>query len=173
MRATVTPLKLLAATLLLLALAGCAGYQADPEREPVSLALGPVVNESDLPQLTAPLARNLREAIAHAPGYRLDGAQSAGARLHVTVTGRTRQAVARDPEDTGRPLSYFQTLQLQLRWEGPQSPPWGPDPVSTVDVETLLYAQPSLVQTERAALNEWSERAAREVLARLHRPAAP
>lgn len=173
MRATATPLKLLAAALLLAVIAGCAGYQAEPEREPVSLALGPVINESDLPQLSAPLARNLREAIAHAPGYRLAENSSAGARLHVTVTERTRQAVARDPEDTGRPLSYFQSLRLQLRWEGSGIPPWGPDPVSTVDVETLLYAQPSLVQTERAALNEWSERAAREVLARLNQPAAP
>jgi hypothetical protein len=110
-------------------------------------------------------------ALAGSPAVRLDAPGEASNLLQVTVLERTRDPVARNPDDTGRPLSYFETLLLRVTWEGTAPAPWGTAEARFVEVPTLVYAQPSLVSTEAAALAEWTAAAAREVVALLELPA--
>jgi hypothetical protein len=156
----------------LLALSGCRGYvPAAPEGE-TRVAIAPIMNESGPPQLIAPLARNLRERLHHARGWRVVDEADADATLRIRVSAHRREAISRDPADTGRPLSYFETVQLEVEWDG-ASPPWGDDPVRRIEADTLLYAQPSLVTAESAALAGIADDLARQLLALLNRPPVP
>jgi hypothetical protein len=160
--------------LLTALLAGCQGYApVDHGGAPTRLALAPVINESGPPQLIAPLSRNLREQLAHAPGWRLVSEASADPVLRLRILSLQREAVSRDPADTGRPLSYYETLRVAVQWDGPGQPPWGPDPVRHVEADTLLYAQPGLIAAEGAAMAGLADDLARKILALLNRPVAP
>ncbi|MGC9453058.1 MAG: LPS assembly lipoprotein LptE [Oceanipulchritudo sp.] len=163
------PAPLLPLALVLSLMAGCAQYEPVPRvaDEPVRLAVLPVINESGIPQITAPLARNVRERIAHSPNWRLTGAGDAEATLQLRVVGMERRELARDPEDTGRPLSYRKVIRLSLEWRSDLSPPWGGDPVALVETSQLLYSQPSLVDAERAAIAEMADRLAEKVIQQL------
>ncbi len=157
----------------LLAAPGCTHYAPPPARPPVRIALAPVVNEGGPPQLIAPLARSLREGLAHAPNWELVEPDRAEAVLRVTVLPLRREALSRDPADTGRPLSFQDTLALTVEWDSAEPPPWGGEPVLRVEADTLLYAQPSQVTAEAMALPALAQDLARKVLERLDWPAAP
>lgn len=150
--------------------AGCAQYKPVGNAEVTLVALAPIINEADVPQIIAPLARNLRERLNHSPNWRLVDEADAEVLLRVTLTGRERDAVARDPVDTGRPLSYYETLFLNLEWESDLPAPWGPRPVTRIEADSLLYAQPSLVTAETAAVNELADELARKIVARMGWP---
>lgn len=155
-------------TLILLGIAGCTGYAPLPVApEPVKLQLLPVVNRSELPQIIAPLTRNIREGLAHSPNWRLASANQAEVQLQVTVVSFNRDDIAREPTDTGRPLSFNETVRVSIEWISDLPPPWGDDPVVYVESDQLLYAQPSLVDTETVAMAEMAERLAEKVIQQL------
>ena len=151
-------------------MAGCAHYKAVGNAEATRVALAPIINEAEVPQIIAPLARNLRERLNHSPNWRLVDEADAEVILRVTLTSRERDAVARDPVDTGRPLSHYDTLFLNLEWESDLPAPWGPRPVTRIEADTLLYAQPSLVTGETAAAAELADELARKIVARMGWP---
>ena len=151
-----------------LLLGGCAGYEVlEPAAEPVHLAVLPVLNDSELPQIIAPLARNLREKVAHSPNWKLVNAEDADAALQVTVRNFTRSALARDPGDTGRPLSYLEEVEVTVEWISELPPPWGPQATVNVRTDQLLYSQPSLTNAESVAMAEIADRLAEKILQQL------
>ncbi len=153
---------------VLLLLGGCAGYEAlEPSGAPVRLTVQPVLNETELPQIIAPLSRNLREKLAHSPNWKLVDEADAEAALQVTVSGFTRSSLARDPGDTGRPLSYMEEIELTVEWISDLPPPWGPEPTVTVRTDQLLYSQPSLTSAESVAMAEIADRLAEKILQQL------
>lgn len=156
-----------------LLLAGCAGYAPDPVREPLTLHLPPVINESTAPQLIAPLARNLRERLLHDRNWKLGSSSQADAVLTVRIHDLERDPVSRDPADTGRPLSYLERLHIRLEWDSSIPAPWGSDETTQIEVESLLYAQPGLIQSESIAYAEMADRAAAEILMQLNQRVLP
>ena len=149
-------------------LAGCAGYApVQTADEPVAIAVAPVVNQSELAQIIAPLARNLREGIAHSPNWRLTGEESAAAVLRLTVLDLEQDALARDPQDTGRPLSFNSILRVRVEWDSPLPPPWGGDPVIEVETDQIIYSQPSLVNAQTTATAQMADRLAAAILQKL------
>lgn len=168
-RRTLTRLTLLCLAALL---AGCSSYA--PVRQagqPRTIALEPILNKSELPQIIAPLSRNLREALNHSAGWRLVDRDEADVVLQITVLELDRGSISRDPNDTGRPLSYYEELSVSIEWLGELPAPWGADPVSIVSSNTVLYAQPSLVSAESAATGELAEDLAARILSRINWPA--
>ena len=151
-------------------LAGCAGYApVQTADEPVAIAVAPVVNQSELAQIIAPLARNLREGIAHSPNWRLTGEESAAAVLRLTVLDLEQDALARDPQDTGRPLSLNRVLRFRFRveWDSPPPPPWGGEPVIEGETDQIIYAQPSRVNAQTTATAQMADRLAAAILQKL------
>lgn len=157
---------------LLFLSAGCSSYAPVRASETRTIALAPVLNESDVPQVIAPLSRNLREAINHSAGWQLASEDEAEVLLRLTVLRLDRDAISRDPEDTGRPLSYYQKLLVSVRWESDIPPPWGDQPVSIVSADTVLYSQPSLTVAENAAVSELAEEIAEKTLSLISWPAS-
>lgn len=149
-------------------LAGCAGYApVEAPAAPVSIAVAPVINESELAQIIAPLTRNLREGIAHSPNWRLTAEDQAEAVLRLTILDLRQDALARDPADTGRPLSFNTTLRVRVEWDSTQPAPWGGDPVIEVETDQILYAQPSLVNAQTTATAQMADRLAEAILQKL------
>jgi len=159
----------IASLITALILAGCSGYEPIPAKAPLLLHLAPVVNESAAPQIIAPLSRNLREHLLHDRNWTLVSADSADVVLHIRVTERQRTPVARDPADTGRPLSFRESLLLEVEWDSSLPAPWGSSSTTVLELESLIYSQPGLIQSESTAYGEMAERAAREILSRLNR----
>ena len=159
--------------LLALFLAGCQNYAPLQTEEPLRIAVGPVVSQSGVPQVIAPLSRNLREHLNHAEGWTLVGEPDAEVVLHIEVLGLDRDAVARDPADTGRPLSYYETLKVALRWESELPPPWGSESTRIIEGDALIFAQPSLLSSESVALAEMAEAIARKIIDEISWPARP
>jgi len=152
----------------LILLAGCVGYESlDTPDDPVRLAILPIQNESELPQIIAPLARNVREKVAHARGWELSSEANAEAALRITVSDFNRYALARDPGDTGRPLSYFEEFEVKVEWISELPAPWGPDPEVTITTDQIMYSQPSLTNAESVAMAEIADRLAEKILQRL------
>lgn len=149
---------------------GCAQYTASERVDPIKIALAPLINESEMAQVIAPLSRNLRERLNHAAGWHLVSEDEAEVVLEVRLLSLRRNAIARDPEDTGRPLSYAEELQVALEWVSDWPPPWGDDPVIFISVDTLVYAHPSLLTAETAATGELADRLARKILATISWP---
>ena len=151
-----------------LGLAGCSQYSALPVNdEPVRIAVLPVANESDIPQIIAPLARNVREKIAHSANYKLVSADLAEAQLQVTVLSVDQRTMARDPRDTGRPLSFHEEITVSIEWISESPAPWGADPVVTVSTDQILYAQPSLIDSRTSATGAMADRLADKIIQRL------
>ncbi|MEX0332642.1 MAG: LPS assembly lipoprotein LptE [Puniceicoccaceae bacterium] len=154
--------------LIAVVLSGCAGYEpVETADEPVAIAVAPVINESDLAQIIAPLTRNLREGIAHSPNWRLTGEDTAAAVLHLTIVELEQDALARDPADTGRPLSFNSILRVKVEWESELPPPWGGDPVIEVETDQIIYSQPSLVNAQTTATAQMADRLAAAILQKL------
>ena len=157
--------------LLILALPGlfgCSGYAPlEPTAEPMAIAVAPVINESELAQVIAPLVRNVREGIAHSPNWELVGEDEAEAVLRLTVRDLERQALARDPEDTGRPLSFRNVLRVTAEWDSEYAAPWGSDATTEVETDQIIYAQPSLVNAQSTATAQMADRLAEQILQKL------
>lgn len=152
----------------ILGLTGCSSYEPlTTDGGPTELAVLPIINDSTLPQIIAPLARNVREKIAHSPHWILSDAESAEASVQITVLAIDRRAMARDPEDTGRPLSYHDVVRISLEWQGGGPAPWGTDPVVYLETDLVLYAQPGLVDAEAVAMAEIADRLAEKVIQQL------
>jgi hypothetical protein len=152
-------------------LAGCSSYAPVRQAEPRTIALRPIINKSEAPQVIAPLSRNLREALAHSGDWRLVEGESADVVLQITVLELDRGTISRDPGDTGRPLSYYEELKASIEWQSELPAPWGAKPVTVVSANTLLYAQPSLVSAESAAMGELANDLAARILSRINWPA--
>lgn len=155
---------------LLLWLAGCAGYRPVAAEHTMRIALAPVISQSGVPLLIGPLSRQLREGLLHAHGWELVPVERAEAVLHVEVLGLEREATARDPSDTGRPLSTYETLRIALRWESEQAPPWGAEPRIILEADALIYAQPGLLAAESVSLTEMAEVLARKIIEQINWP---
>lgn len=156
-------MRLACLLLPLLFLAGCVGYQPvdQVDRE---IALAPVLNQDGPPGLAGPLSRSLREKLAASPNWNLLPADKAAPVLHVALTATERDVLANDPADTGRPLSYRQTVEVRLRWEG-GAPPWGGSSSERVlRIQIQLFAQPSLVEAGQSALPDLADRIARRIV---------
>ena len=156
---------------ILLWMAGCMHYEPVERERAVAIALAPVINESEIAQIIAPLNRNVREGLAHSRNFRLVDIDEAEVVLQLRVRSLNRRALARDPLDTGRPLSYRERVRVTVEWVSELPPPWGPDPVTRVESEFLLYAQPALVSAESSALAELSEDLTAQIIDRLEWPA--
>lgn len=155
-------------SLLVMGMAGCSSYSpVVPAQRPVRIAVAPIVNESDLPQIIAPLARNIREKLAHSPNWELVDEEIAEAKLRLTVLPLVRRSMARDPRDTGRPLSFYEEIRLSVEWASELPAPWGPDNVIEVSGDQILYAQPSLTDARVSATAGMAERLAEKILQRL------
>jgi hypothetical protein len=158
---------------MLFLFAGCRNYQPVHSGEPVRISLAPIVSQTGVAQVVAPLSRNLHEKLNHAPNWKLVGDGSAEVVLVINVLGLNREAIARDPADTGRPLSYYESLRVSIEWVSDLPPPWGTEPISTVEASTLVYAQPSLTGAESIAVTEMAEELARKIVERLNWPGPP
>ncbi len=153
---------------LLMGLPGCSSYQAvQPAPERIRIALLPVVNESDLPQVIAPLSRNLREELAHSPNWELVASDRAEALLMVTILSSNRQAISRDPQDTGRPISYREEVVVEVEWKSELPCPWGPSSIFTISSDHILYAQPSLTDARTSATASMADRIAAKIVERM------
>jgi hypothetical protein len=151
-----------------LGLAGCAGYEPlETGDAPVAVAVAPVINLSELPQVIAPLSRNVREGIGHSPNWRLVSEAEADAILRLTVVSLEREALARDPQDTGRPLSFKEVVRVKVEWDSELPAPWGPADSVEVESDHVLYAQPSLVNAETMATAQLADRLANKILQKL------
>lgn len=157
---------------LLLAFSGCRNYEPVRSGAPVRVALAPIISQTGVAQVIAPLSRNLHEHLNHAPNWKLVLAKNAQAILTIEVLGLDRESIARDPADTGRPLSYYETIRVSIKWESDLPPPWGDDPVTTLEASTLIYAQPGLSGAESIAVTELANDLARKIVERLNRPAS-
>ncbi|NDV61026.1 hypothetical protein G0Q06_01035 [Puniceicoccales bacterium CK1056] len=157
--------------MLVLLAAGCSSYAPVRPVETRTIALAPVLNESEVPQIIAPLSRNLREALNHSAAWQLVEPEEAEVLLRLTVLQLDRNAISRDPDDTGRPLSYYEELMVSILWESDLPPPWGVQPVSMVSASTVLYSQPSLTAAEAAAIGELAEEISRKIISRINWPA--
>jgi hypothetical protein len=156
---------------VLLVIAGCRNYQPVQSADPVRIALAPIISQTGVAQVIAPLSRNLHEELNHSANWKLVGEDSAEVILAIKVLGLNREAVARDPADSGRPLSYYESLQLSIEWISELPPPWGDNAVTTVESSTLIYAQPSLTGAESIAVTELAADLARKIVDRLDWPA--
>jgi hypothetical protein len=153
-------------------LAGCSSYKPVRQAETRTIALAPILNESDVPQIIAPISRNLREALNHSADWRIVDPEAADVLLQITVLQRQRSAISRDPDDTGRPLSYYEELTVSVSWESDLPPPWGNEPVTTVSANTILYSQPSLAVAESAVMGKLADDIAQKILLKLNWPAS-
>ena len=133
----------------------------------MAIAVAPVVNQSELAQIIAPLSRNVREGIAHSPNWELVSEADAGAVLRLTILEVEREALARDPQDTGRPLSFKEVVRVAVEWDSNSPAPWGDAPVVEVESDQILYAQPSLVNAQTSATAQLADRLAAKVLQKL------
>jgi len=166
MRISQRPLYFLA--VISMGIIGCSNYTPlTAPAEPTALAVAPVINESELPRIIAPLSRNVREGIAHSPNWKLVSESNAEVVLRITVLGVERVALARDPKDTGRPLSFHEVVQVSVEWDGEGPAPWGDDPVVTVESDHILYTQPSLVNASTMAMAPLADRLAGKILQKL------
>ena len=145
----------------LLSLAACQSYEVEPTGQTRLLQLAPIVNETDLPHLIAPLSRNLREAIAHDPQWSLANAETTAPTLQIRLLSDTERVLSRDPSDTGRPLSLRQSITAELSWEKGSA---SEKPPIRVEVEGIFYAQPGLIASQDGLINELANRLAREIL---------
>jgi hypothetical protein len=104
-------------------LGGCVGYAPveTSTNPPVAIQLDPIVNRTDSSGIIAPLSRAVREEIAHSPFLELGSTD--GPIIRLTLIERDRQSLARDPEDTGRPLSYEETLAMRIQIESADAHP--------------------------------------------------
>ena len=153
---------------LVIGLAGCTQY-APLERSntPTAIALPPILNEAGLPQLIAPLARNVREKLAHSPNWELVSPEQAEAQLQLTIVDVQRRAMANDPIDAGRPISFYEVIRVTAEWIGNGPAPWGAPNKITVESDQLLYTQPSLVDAQHSATAELAENLADKILQQL------
>lgn len=158
-RSTHAPRRFLNSLLLaVLLMAGCAQYQplhppAKTAAAPQALHLSPVLIQGAPPGLAAPLTRQLREALLHSPAFRLSRPDPGIPTLEVRVNKAERRDLARDPQDSGRPFSFQDTLRVQLHWKDTQiPPPWGTGKVFAFDHTVHLYSRPSSVEAAQAAL---------------------
>jgi hypothetical protein len=154
---------------LLLGLAGCTSYEAvTPAASQVRIALLPIANQSDLPQIIAPLARNLREQLAHSPNWDLVNEDRADVKLQVTVQSMNRRAISRDPEDTGRPISFREEVVVDVEWISDLPCPWGPDNILRTSSDHILYTQPSLPDASASGTAAMTDRIASKIVERMH-----
>jgi hypothetical protein len=156
---------------VLLLVAGCQNYQPVQSADPMRIALAPIISQTGVAQVIAPLSRNLHEELNHSANWKLVGEDSAEVILAIKVLGLNREAIARDPADTGRPLSYYESLQVSIEWISELPPPWGDKSITTVESSTLIYAQPSLPGAESIAVTELAADLARKIVDRLDWPA--
>jgi len=155
-------------TVIVVAMCGCTSYSpVSSNQKPVKVAVLPIVNESDLPQIIAPLARNLREKLAHSPNWDLVGKETAEAKLQVTVLALEKRAMARDPRDTGRPLSFYEELRVSVEWISELPAPWAPADEILVTSDLVLYGQPSLTDSRTSATAGLADRLADKILQRM------
>jgi len=163
----------IAILLAVILLAGCAGYAPSPESAPVMVHLAPIINESTAPQIIATVSRNLRERLLHDRQWQVSARKDADAVLTIRVRNLERRIVSRDPGDTGRPLSYLERLRIQLEWDSPLPAPWGPEEEVFFDIESLIYSQPGLIQSESVAYAELADQVAAEIVELLNRSFYP
>ncbi|MEY3000775.1 MAG: hypothetical protein RL648_989 [Verrucomicrobiota bacterium] len=157
---------------VLIPLGACRHYQVDPIGEKRGLKIAPILNETDLPHLIAPLSRTLREAISHDPRWTLVRPEDTAPTLHVRLLSDSRSVISRDPTDTGRPLSITQTISAEFWWEKE------PDSTDTfsmrrIEVEGMLYTQPGLLASQDGLLAELADQLAREILVAINTDREP
>ncbi len=156
----------------LLLMAGCRNYEPVGSTDSIRIAIAPIINDSEIAQIIAPLSRNVREQLAHSGSFDLVDEKQAEAILRLRVVSLNRRALARDPEDTGRPLSYREIVRVAIEWESDLPAPWGEEAVTRVESELLLYAQPALVTAEASAVTELCDDLSRKIVDRLNWPSA-
>lgn len=146
----------------------CRHYSIEMPGEPQPIAIAPIVDDTDLPQLIAPLSRNLREAIANDPNWKLTDANRSPQVLTVRLVPAKREVISRNPTDTGRPLSIREQIIAELSWEGQ---PNDTEP-QRVSVQGILYSQPGLLPSQDGLIAELADRLAMEILRVLNTPAS-
>lgn len=144
----------------------CRNYTIEMPGEPQAIAIAPIIDDTHLPQLIAPLSRNLREAIANDPNWTLTDPNRSPQVLTVRLIPASRDVISRNPTDTGRPLSVRESVTAELSWEGRPSG-IGPQRVS---VQGILYAQPGLLPSQDGLIAELADRLAMEILRTLNTP---
>lgn len=153
---------------LVLGLSGCTSYQAVmPVATPTRIAVLPILNQSDLPRIIAPLSRNLREQLAHSANWELVDSDHADARIQVTLLALDRRAISRDPQDTGRPLSFREELIVAVEWISDLPCPWGPSKTFEISSDHILYAQTSLPDANESAIPALADRLASKIVDRM------
>lgn len=154
--------------LLLFGLTACASYRPlEPAGAELAIAVAPIVNESSLPQLSAPLARAVRGELASLRGVRLTDTDSADLVLELYLSGGDNRPMARDSADTGRPISFLQGIELRVDWRGdwPHADSvMAAEPVSFIS-ESIVYPHPDLVSSRA----QTAPRVAADLAAQLRR----
>lgn len=107
---------ILASLILLPLLGGCASYQlgqpAPPEYRTVFVA--PTANETDLPQLAAPVAAALRRAIEQTGALNLATRGAADTELRLRLVDAKRERLAVQSQDLGRARKIDLQLEVSL-----------------------------------------------------------
>lgn len=161
-----------------LILSGCAGYrptQPLSESGQTNLQLLPIVNEASLAGIIGPLNRHLRAGLAGSHNWRVVDDSPASAQLRVVITGNSTRALARDPADTGRPISFLDNLTARLEWNGRTPAPWSKTAngrAIEVTAEALIYPNPSLVDARAQTIEQLARDLAAAIIAELEYPRA-
>lgn len=144
----------------------CRQYTIEMPGEPRPIAIAPIIDDTNLPQLIPPLSRNLREAIVNDPNWMLTDADRSPLVLTVRLIPASRDVISRNPTDTGRPLSVRESVTAVLSWEGPSSGIGA----QRVSVQGILYSQPGLLPSQDGLIAELADRLAMEILRTLNTP---
>lgn len=154
--------------LLGLFLGGCAHYEAPRDRVSQPIQLAPIVNNSTLPQISAPLAKQLRRAIATDRHWHLSSHPQAPM-LQILIAEVDYRSMARNPDDTGQPLSVAQTVRVRFEWLNEHVPiGWDAQIHTDIAVDSLLYTAEGLVGARSQDTQRVAHETARSIMARLN-----
>jgi len=154
MRSSPRPARALPLAILALGLAGCVGYQPGfpgAGSRVGSVFVAPVHNETDFPELSAPVGAAIREALAARPGWTLAPSGQANSVLHARIVGLDRELAAVRSDDVGRGQKFelvFRAL-VTLRPADESQPPLFENRV--VLARRDVFAGESLIDAERQA----------------------
>jgi hypothetical protein len=152
---------------------GCQHYSVTIPQERTVIRIAPIINDADIPQVIAPLSRNLREAIAHDPSWMLTASPDDPdiPVLHIRLLQGKTKVISRDPNDTGRPLSVAKSLVAELNWQPMPPPQWSQLESLRITVEGIYYAQPGLIPSSDDFVAELADRLAQEIFNSITQPA--
>jgi hypothetical protein len=153
--------------LLVACLVGCRGLQLRDAGQADSGTLRlEVINDSEVPQVVALFAGQLRSALLRGGQYRPVSAQAVAADwdLQITLTDGGMQRLSHRPDDTGRALTHQWTLRARIEWVHAAT---GRVRHFEVVEQISVLAEPALALQRDAQVSALSDRLVAGIVARM------